>query len=72
MLDKDWLFLATINEEGNDALAQAEKSPAYQRLEVVKNNRVIPVDGQIWTSATGVLAAEVILSGVENAIKQAQ
>ncbi|NLV87654.1 MAG: hypothetical protein GX025_10650 [Clostridiales bacterium] len=72
MLDKDWLFLATINAEGDDALAQAEKSPAYQRLQVVQNQRVVPVDGQIWTSANGVLAAEVILSGIENAIQKAQ
>lgn len=72
MLDKDWLFLATINAEGDEALAQAEKSPAYQRLNVVKNQRVIPVDGQIWTSANGVLAAEVILQGVESALQQAQ
>lgn len=72
MLDQDWLFLATINAEGDEALAQAEKSPAYQRLNVVANNRVIPVDGQIWTSATGALAAEVILQGVESALQQAQ
>lgn len=72
MLDKDWLFLATINAEGDDALAQAEKSPAYQRLAVVKNNKVVPVDGQIWTSANGVLAAHVILDTIESAITQAQ
>lgn len=70
MLDKDWLFLATINADGDEALAQAEKSPAYQRLQVVEKQRVIPVDGQIWTSANGVLAAEVILQGVENALQQ--
>lgn len=72
MLDQDWLFLATINAEGDEALAQAEKSPAYQRLQVVQNQRVIPVDGQIWTSATGVLAAEVILNGVEKALQAVQ
>lgn len=72
MLNKDWLFLATINAEGDDALAQAEKSSAYQRLEVVKNKRVVPVDGQIWTSANGILAAHVILDTIEDAVAKTQ
>src|SRR5699024_1222553 len=72
MLDKDWLFLATINAEGDDALAQAEKSSAYQRLAVVKNKNEVPVDGQIWTSANGVLAAHAILDTIEDAIPQTQ
>lgn len=72
MLDKDWLFLATLNADGDDALAQAEKSSAYQRLSVVKNKHVVPVDGQIWTSANGVLAAHVILDTIEAAVTKAQ
>ncbi|MFP8965733.1 ABC transporter substrate-binding protein [Pokkaliibacter sp. CJK22405] len=73
MIDGDWLFLATLNKEGRDALATAEKSPAFARLNVVKEDRVIPVDGQIWTSATGPLAAEQIVDTVRKAItKKAQ
>ncbi len=71
LLDKDWLFMATINQDGKDALAAAERSPAYQRLQVVKNQQVVPVDGHVWSSASGVLAAGVILDDVEKALNAA-
>ncbi|MFG6175931.1 ABC transporter substrate-binding protein [Halomonas sp. THAF12] len=67
-LQGDWLFLATLNEEGEDALAAAEASPAFARLPVVENGRVVPVDGQLWTSANGPLAAEAILDDIEAAL----
>src|SRR5699024_12039326 len=72
VLEQDWLFMATINQEGESALAAAEKSPAFRRLNVVKNQQVVPVDGQIWTSANGVLAAHVVLDGIEKAVAKAQ
>lgn len=68
LADGDWLFLATLNDDGRQALAAAESSPAFSRLAVVRNNRVIPVDGQVWTSATGPLAAHAILDDLEREI----
>ena len=67
-LQGDWLFLATLNEEGDEALAAAKDSPAFARLPVVDNGRVVPVDGQLWTSANGPLAAEAILDDIEAAL----
>ncbi|MGM0701617.1 MAG: ABC transporter substrate-binding protein [Pseudomonadota bacterium] len=67
-LEGDWLFLATLNEEGDEALAAAEESPAFARLPVVKNGQVVPVDGQLWTSANGPLAAQAILDDIEAAL----
>ena len=64
-IDGDWLFLATLNEEGQDALNAAKGSPAFARLDVVKNDRVVPVDGQLWTSASGPIAAAAILDDIE-------
>lgn len=64
----DWLFLATLNEEGGEALAAAQESPAFARLPVVEAGRVVPVDGQLWTSASGPLAAEAILDDIEAAL----
>ncbi|MDR5867370.1 iron-siderophore ABC transporter substrate-binding protein [Halomonas koreensis] len=64
----DWLFLATLNEEGGEALAVAQASPAFARLPVVEAGRVVPVDGQLWTSASGPLAAEAILDDIEAAL----
>lgn len=71
LVDGDWLFMATLNHDGREALAAAEQSPAFSRLEVVRQQRVFPVDGQNWTSATGPLAAHAILDDVEGVLEHA-
>lgn len=67
-LEADWLFLATLNEEGRDALEAAKASPAFARLDVVARDRVVAVDGQLWSSATGPLAALAILDELHAAL----
>ncbi|MCG6657763.1 ABC transporter substrate-binding protein [Halomonas campisalis] len=67
-LDGDWLFLATLNAEGQEALDAARTSPAFARLPAVQAERVVPVDGQLWTSANGPLAAQAILDHLEAAL----
>ncbi|MEH6387054.1 MULTISPECIES: iron-siderophore ABC transporter substrate-binding protein [Pseudomonas] len=69
-VDGDWMFLATLNEEGRATLDAARKSSAFSRLDVVQRDRVIPVDGQLWTSASGPLAAQAVLDGIESVIQQ--
>ncbi|WP_110667212.1 ABC transporter substrate-binding protein [Salinicola halophilus] len=64
-IDSDWLFLATLNADGQAALDSARQTPAFARLEVVHNDHVVPVDGQLWTSASGPIAAERILDDIE-------
>lgn len=67
-IDNDWIFMATLDEEARDALAAAEKSPAFSRLEVAKKGHVIPVHGQLWTSATGPIAAQAILDDIQSVL----
>ncbi|MGM0825990.1 MAG: ABC transporter substrate-binding protein [Pseudomonadota bacterium] len=67
-VDGDWLFLATLNEDGQEALASAKQSSAFSRLDVVQREQVVPVNGQLWTSANGPLAAQAILDDVEAAL----
>ncbi|WP_275286047.1 ABC transporter substrate-binding protein [Halomonas elongata] len=67
-VDEDLLVMATLNEDGREALGAARQSPAFARLDVVKRDRVMPVDGQLWTSATGPLAAQAILDDIEAAL----
>ncbi|MFT0211994.1 iron-siderophore ABC transporter substrate-binding protein [Pseudomonas sp. F1_0610] len=67
-IDADWLFLGTLNADGNKALEDAKKQPAFVRLNAVKQQHVVTVDGQIWSSGSGPLAAEVILTDIEKAI----
>lgn len=65
-VDADWLFIATLNAQGEATLAAARQQPAFTRLNAVRNDRAIPVDGQVWSSATGILAAEYILNDIES------
>ncbi len=67
-VDGDWLFLATLNADGQAALDAAKQSAAFTRLNVVKQDRVVPVNGQLWSSANGPLAAQAMLDDIENAL----
>lgn len=67
-IDGDWLFLATLNAKGQETLDAARTQPAFTRLEAVKKGHAVPVDGQVWTSSTGILAANSILADIEKAL----
>lgn len=71
-MDQNWVFLATLNEGGNKALEAARNSPAFSRLNAVQKDQVITVSGQLWTSASGPLAALAILDDIETAVKTLQ
>ena len=71
-IDNDWLFLATLNAEGDEAYEAARQSPAFERLDVVQRDQVVSVDGQLWTSATGPMAAKAILDDIASAMDAAQ
>ncbi len=64
-VDADWMFIATLNQQGEATLAAARRQPAFNRLNAVRNERAVTVDGQVWSSGTGVLAAEKILDDIE-------
>lgn len=68
MIDQPWLFLATLNADGQEALAAARQSPAFERLQALGNDRVVTVDGQIWTSTSGPIAAGFILDDIAAAL----
>lgn len=71
-MDQSWLFLATLNEDGEKALEAARRSPAFARLGAVESERVVAVSGQLWTSATGPLAVLAILDDIESAVAAIQ
>ncbi|MCE3026950.1 ABC transporter substrate-binding protein [Salinicola sp. DM10] len=68
LIDSDWLFLATLNAEGEAAMAAARQTPAFARLDVVQRDRVMPVDGQLWSSASGPIAASRVLDDIAAAL----
>ncbi|MDT8896008.1 iron-siderophore ABC transporter substrate-binding protein [Halomonas sp. I1] len=67
-VDQDLLFLATLNDAGREALEAARQSPAFARLDVTERDRVFAVNGQLWTSASGPLAAQAVLDDIEAAL----
>lgn len=72
LIDQHWLFLATLNADGKEALDAARKSPAFERLRASRENRVLTVNGQLWTSASGPIAAETILNELHTALTGGQ
>lgn len=67
-MDQSWIFLATLNDDGQKALDAARQSPSFVRLGAATSDQVITVSGQLWTSATGPLAAKAILDDIEAAL----
>lgn len=67
--DADWVFLATLNDDGRKALEAAKQQPAFQRLGAVRNDQVIPVDGDVWSSSSGYFAAQHVLDDIEKVLK---
>src|SRR5699024_11426474 len=52
-VDADWLLLASLTADGEQALVEAQKQPVFKRLHAVQNDRVKVVDGQVWSSGYG-------------------
>jgi iron complex transport system substrate-binding protein len=64
-IDADWLFLGTLNPDGEKALRQARTNKAYAALKAVRNDHVVTVDGTLWTAgAAGPTALTMILDTV--------
>lgn len=67
ILDADWLFVGTLQAEGDaaESLEAVFENPLFQQLEVAQNEQVVVVDGSVWTSSGGPLAANLVLDVVE-------
>ncbi|MFF7991437.1 ABC transporter substrate-binding protein [Kitasatospora xanthocidica] len=67
-IDGDWLFLSTLTDDGKSALKDVQSKPAYQELNAVKNNHVVTVDGSVWSTRGGPLAADVVIGDFGKAL----
>jgi iron complex transport system substrate-binding protein len=67
-VDADRLFLAAFGTDGAAALEAAESQPAFARLGAVQSDAVSVVDGGVWSSASGPIAAEQVMDDIEAAI----
>lgn len=68
LIDADWLFVGTLDGSAGSALQAASVSPAFRRLNAVKQGHMRAVDGSLWTGPGGPLAANAILADVEKAM----
>lgn len=70
ILDVDWAFIGTLGAEGDavEALEAAIENPIFQSLQVVQNEHVVFIDGSLWTSVGGPIAAMRVLDDVEAAL----
>ncbi|MCG6495862.1 ABC transporter substrate-binding protein [Kitasatospora sp. A2-31] len=67
-IDGDWLFLSTLTDDGRAALKDVQSKPAYQELGAVKNNHTVTVDGSVWSTRGGPLAADVVIGDIGKAL----
>lgn len=72
IIDGDWLFIGTLNADGTAALDAVRDNLLFQQLEAVQNNQVVTVDGTVWTSIGGPLAALKVLDDIEQALRNAK
>lgn len=68
LIDHQWVFLAALNADGKEALGAAQTSPAFQRMQANRSDCVVTVNGQLWTSASGPIAALKILDNIADAL----
>jgi iron complex transport system substrate-binding protein len=67
-IDADWMFVTSLNADGAKTLAEARKQPAFERLDAVQKQRAVTVDGQVWSSGSGPLAAARVLDDLQQAL----
>ena len=82
-IDADWIFFGTLGgssvtnptaggssdaAESAKVLAQAAQTPGFTLLSAYRNNRIVPVDGSLWTSTGGPLLMNRIVDDVRTAL----
>jgi iron complex transport system substrate-binding protein len=67
-VDADRLFVAAFGADGKTALEAAQKQPAFTRLKAVQSGTTTVVDGSVWSSASGPIAASLVLDDIEKAV----
>lgn len=80
VIDADWIFfgsLGSVDGPATDqigasasqvALASAVDTPGFTALTAYQNDRIVPVDGSVWTSAGGPISASLVLEDIATAL----
>lgn len=70
-IDADWLFVGTLVPGSEDALSEAQSTPAFAELDAVAEEHFVEVDGTLWTSRGGPLGALMVIEDVLAALGEA-
>lgn len=67
LLDADWLVIGTLATSGEavEAMNQAEQTSAFRQLSAIQAKRFGAVDGSLWTSLGGPMAALQVIDDIE-------
>jgi iron complex transport system substrate-binding protein len=68
-VDADRLFLAAFGADGSTALEAAQTEPAFTRLKAARSGATASVDGGVWSSSSGPIAAEQVMADIETAVR---
>jgi len=68
-VDADRIFVASLNAQGRAALEAAQQQPAFTRLRAAQGGAVTPVDGGVWSSSSGPIAARMVVEDLERATR---
>ncbi len=73
LLDGDGLVIGTLATSGEavEALNQAEETAAFRQLSAIQAKRFAAVDGSLWTSLGGPMAALQVIEDIESIIGKA-
>ena len=66
-IDSDRLFIAAFGADGPGALEAARSQPAFQQIAAVQSGAVVEVEGSVWSSASGPIAADLVMDELEEA-----
>ncbi len=67
-VDADRLFLAAFGADGTGALDAARTQPAFTQLSAVQGDATTEVNGSVWSSAAGPIAADLVMDDIEAAV----
>ncbi|MFB6506967.1 MULTISPECIES: ABC transporter substrate-binding protein [unclassified Streptomyces] len=67
-IDGDWLFLSTLTSDGEQALKEVQSKAAYKELDAVKEGHVVTVNGSVWSTRGGPLAADEVVKDITEAL----
>jgi iron complex transport system substrate-binding protein len=63
--DGDWILIGTYGDQTKTAQQQVQGGPLWQTLSAVKAGHAKPVSDETWFLGLGVLAAEEVLTDLE-------